>query len=276
MIDRTHKLPVKRQAQLLAIGRSTVYYKARPTPARDLELMRRIDRLHLQHPYAGARMMRDLLRLQGHQVGRRHVGTLMRKMGLAAVYRRPRTSDPHPGHKVYPYLLRDLTIERSNQVWAMDTSYIPMATGFVYLTAVIDVASRRVLAHRLATTLEASHAVDALEQAVARYGVPEIVNTDQGSQFTANAFTDTVLGYHAAISMDGRGAWRDNVFIERFWRTIKYEEVYLKAYENVAQARQSIARYIDWYNQGRPHSALQARTPMQAYDDLLPTLLLAA
>jgi putative transposase len=197
-------------------------------------------------------------------------------MGLEAIYRKPRTSDRHPGHKVYPYLLRDVVIERVNQVWALDTTYVPMARGFVYLTAVIDVASRCVLAHRVATTLEACHAVEALEQAFARYGTPEIVNTDQGSQFTAEVFTDAVLARKSNISMDGRGAWRDNVFVERLWRTIKYEEIYLKAYETVAQARQSIGGFLEWYNQGRPHSSVNTQPPMAAYQALLPAIKLAA
>ena len=238
MIDRNHTLPIKRQAELLSIGRSTVYYRPRPVSDADLQVMRRIDQIHLAHPTAGARMLRDILRREGFAIGRRHVATLMRRMGLEAIYRKPRTSDRHPGHKVYPYLLRDVVIERVNQVWALDTTYVPMARGFVYLTAVIDVASRCVLAHRVATTLEACHAVEALEQAFARYGTPEIVNTDQGSQFTAEVFTDAVLERGSKMSMDGRGAWRDNVFVERLWRTIKYEEIYLKAYDSVAEARQ--------------------------------------
>ncbi|MGB7300591.1 MAG: IS3 family transposase [Burkholderiaceae bacterium] len=276
MIDRTHKLPVTRQAELLNISRGTVYYLPRPTSAHDLHVMRRIDELHLVCPTAGSRMMRDLLRLEGIVIGRKHAGTLMRRMGIEAVYRKPRTSDQHPGHKVFPYLLRHLSIDQPNQVWAMDTTYVPMSSGFVYLTAVIDVATRTVLSHRLATTLEACHAVEALQVALRRYGAPEIVNTDQGSQFTAEEFTDTVLGSGSQISMDGRGAWRDNVFIERFWRTIKYEEIYLKAYDSVADARRGIAAFIDWYNTGRPHSSVGRVPPMQAYEKPQSTLKLAA
>ncbi len=276
MIDRNHTLPIKRQAELLSIGRSTVYYRARPVCDADLQVMRRIDQIHLAHPTAGARMLRDILRREGFAIGRRHVATLMRRMGLEAIYRKPRTSDRHPGHKVYPYLLRDVVIERVNQVWALDTTYVPMARGFVYLTAVIDVASRCVLAHRVATTLEACHAVEALEQAFARYGTPEIFNTDQGSQFTAEVFTDAVLARKSNISMDGRGAWRDNVFVERLWRTIKYEEIYLKAYDSVAEARLCIGRFIDWYNHGRAHSSVESRPPMAAYQALLPAIKLAA
>jgi putative transposase len=276
MIDRTHALPIQRQANLLGISRGSVYYRPRPIPPVDLQTMRRIDEIHLAHPTAGARMLRDLLRGEGFAIGRRHVATLMRRMGLAAIYRQPRTSDPHPGHRVFPYLLRNLAIERANQVWALDTTYIAMARGFVYLTAVVDVASRCVLAHRVATTLESCQAVEAIEQAFTRYGTPEIVNTDQGSQFTAEDFTNAVLERGSLMSMDGRGAWRDNVFVERLWRTIKYEEVYLKAYDSVAQAREGIGRFIDWYNRERPHSSVDKRPPMAAYLALLPALELAA
>ena len=225
---------------MLSIGRSTVYYRPRPVSDADLQAMRRIDAIHLAHPTAGARMLRDILCREGFAIGRRHVATLMRRMGLEAIYRKPRTSDKHPGHKVYPYLLRNVVIERVNQVWALNTTNVPMARGFVYLTAVIDVASRCVLAHRVATTLEACHAVEALEQALARYGTPEIVNTDQGSQFTAEAFTDVVVERGSELSMDGRGAWRDNVFVERLWRTIKHEEIYLKAYDSVATSDSTV------------------------------------
>jgi putative transposase len=276
MIDRTHALPIQRQANLLGISRGSVYYRPRPIPPVDLQTMRRIDEIHLAHPTAGARMLRDLLRGEGFAIGRRHVATLMRRMGLAAIYRQPRTSDPHPGHRVFPYLLRNLAIERANQVWALDTTYIAMARGFVYLTAVVDVASRCVLAHRVATTLESCQAIEAIEQAFTRYGTPEIVNTDQGSQFTAEDFTNAVLERGSLMSMDGRGAWRDNVFVERLWRTIKYEEVYLKAYDSVAQAREGIGRFIDWYNRERPHSSVDKRPPMAAYLALLPALELAA
>lgn len=276
MIDRSHKLPVTRQAKLLGISRGTVYYMPRPITPNDLRIMRRIDEIHTNNPVAGSRMMRDILRLEGILIGRKHVTTLMRRMGLEAVYRKPRTSDKHPGHKVLPYLLRNLLIDRPNQVWALDTTYVPMSSGFVYLTAVIDVATRALLAHRVATTLESCHAVEALEMAFARYGVPEIVNTDQGSQFTAQDFVNAVHGRGSLLSMDGRGAWRDNVFIERFWRTIKYEEIYLKAYDTVADARHGIATFIERYNVDRPHSAIGRIPPMQAYEKQLPTLKLAA
>jgi len=276
MIDRHHDLSIKRQTALLGISRGAAYYRPRPVSDIDLQIMCRIDRIHTDHPTSGARMLRDLLRREGFSIGRRHVATLMRRMGLQAIYRKPRTSDKHPGHKVFPYLLRDFKIERANQVWAMDTTYVAMARGFVYLTAVIDVASRALLAWRTATTLEACHAIDALEQAFAKYGTPEIVNTDQGSQFTADAFVAAVQKRKCAISMDGRGAWRDNVFIERFWRTIKYEEIYLKAYDSVLEARRGIERFMQWYNHGRPHSSVDKRPPIEAYHALLPALAQAA
>ena len=265
MIDRSHELPIARQARALGVARSSVYYKPRPVSAEDLKLMRRIDELHLEHPFAGARMLRDLLRREGVVVGRRHVATLMKRMGIAAIYRRPNASKPAPGHKIYPYLLRGVKIERPNHVWATDISYIPMRRGFVYLAAVVDVASRRVLAHRVSITMEAEFCVEALKEALAKHGRPEIFNTDQGSQFTGNEFTSVLLDAKIAISMDGKGAWRDNVFVERLWRSVKYEEVYLRAYDSVSEARASIAKYLAFYNERRPHSSLDARTPDEAY-----------
>jgi putative transposase len=276
MIDRAHPLPVSRQVKLVGISRSSAYYAPSPVSAADLALMRRIDELHLEHPFAGARMLMRLLKRESIAVGRKHVGTLMRKMGIEALYRKPNLSRKHLAHKIWPYLLRDRKIERSNQVFALDTTYVPMAQGFVYLTAVIDWASRRVLAHRVAITMEAEHAVAALEEAFAKYGLPEIVNTDQGSQFTSTVFTDAVLSRGIALSMDGKGSWRDNVFIERLWRSVKYEEIYLKAYESVGQARQSIANYLTWYNQQRPHSSLSDKTPDEAYFAMLPAMKTAA
>jgi putative transposase len=234
MIDRSHKLSITRQAELLGMSRGTVYYLPRPTSAEDLALMRRIDEMHLEHPFMGARQLRRQLDREGIHAGRRHIATLMRRMGIEALAPQPGTSKAQPGHKIYPYLLGKLAITRANQVWALDTTYIPMARGFVYLTAVVDVASRRVLAHKVAITLEACHAKEIIEQAFARYGTPEIVNTDQGSQFTAEEFTDAVLKQRCKLSMDGRGAWRDNVFVERLWRSVKYERVYLKAYDGVS------------------------------------------
>ncbi len=215
MIDSSHELPVRRQAKLLSISRGSVYYKARAVSVADLAIMRRIDELHLDHPFAGSRMLRDLLVGEGIAIGRRHVATLMKRMGIEALYRRPNTSRPAPGHKIYPYLLRGLAIERPNQVWAMDITYIPMARGFVYLAAVVDWFSRRVLSHRVSITMEADFCIDALEEALAKHGRPEIFNTDQGSQFTSTDFTGVLLDNAIAISMDGKGAWRDNVFVER-------------------------------------------------------------
>ncbi|WP_213309061.1 IS3 family transposase [Paraburkholderia sacchari] len=276
MIDRDHALPVTQQARLVGISRSSAYYQSRGVSEADLKLMRRIDELHLEHPFAGARMLARLLRREGIKVGRRHVSTLMKRMGVEALYRKPNTSRKHAAHRIWPYLLRNRKIDRANQVWALDTSYIPMARGFVYLTAVVDWASRRVLAHRVAITLESCHAVEALEEAFAKYGLPEIVNTDQGSQFTATEFTDAVLSRSVLLSMDGKGAWRDNVFVERVWRSVKYEEVYLKAYDSVSHARRSIGNYLNWYNQNRPHSRLADQTPDEAYFATLPAIKSAA
>ncbi len=276
MIDREHELSITRQAKLLEISRGTVYYLPRPVSPADLALMRRLDRLHLQHPFMGARMLRDQLARQGIHAGRRHVRTLMLRMGIEALAPQPGTSKAAPGHKIYPYLLRNLAITRSNQVWALDTTYIPMARRFVYLTAVVDVASRRVLAHKVAITLEAVHAKEVIEQAFARYGAPEIVNTDQGSQFTAEEFTRVVLAKGCKLSMDGRGAWRDNVFVERLWRSVKYERVYLKAYDSVSAAKADIADYFNWYNAKRPHASLERLTPDTVYFAKLPKLEQAA
>ena len=275
MIDRGHDLPLVRQAELLRLSRSTLYYEPRPVPAAELAMMRRIDELHLDYPFAGSRMLRDLLRGEGIAIGRERVAAMMRRMGLEALYRRPNTSKPADGHKIYPYLLRGLPVERPNQVWAMDITYIPMARGFVYLAAVVDWFSRRVLAWRLSITLEVEFCLDAVEDALARYGRPEIFNTDQGSQFTSAAFTGLLLDNTIAISMDGRGSWRDNVFVERLWRSVKYEEVYLRAYDSVGNARASLGRYLDFYNRTRPHSSLAARTPDRAYFDNLPLLAAA-
>ena len=276
MIDRDHELSITRQAKLLDISRGTVYYLPQPVSSADLALMRKLDELHLEHPFMGARMLRDQLLRQGIRAGRRHIRTLMLRMGIEALAPQPGTSKAAPGHKIYPYLLRKLAITRANQVWALDTTYIPMARGFVYLTAVVDVASRKVLAHKLAITLEAVHAKEVIEQAFARYGVPEIVNTDQGSQFTAPAFTDAVLAKGCKLSMDGRGAWRDNVFVERLWRSVKYERVYLKAYDSVSAARADIAEYLAWYNAHRAHSSLERLTPNEKYLAASPQLKQAA
>jgi putative transposase len=272
MIDRGHPLPIKRQAELVGISRGNVYYLPSAVPELDQRLMRRIDALNLAYPFAGSRMLRDMLAREGLEVGRRHVATLMRRMGIEALYRKPNTSKKQPGHKIYPYLLRGLTIDRANQVWATDITYIPMARGWVYLCAIVDWASRRVLAHRVSITMDAAFCVEALEEALSKYGQPEIFNSDQGSQFTSEAFSAALLKRGVQISMDGRGAWRDNVFVERLWRSIKYEEVYLHAYESVGQAKAGIAHYIDFYNSRRPHSSLDKSTPDEFYFATLPKL----
>jgi putative transposase len=265
MIDRSHELPLTRQAQVLKLSRSSLYYQPEPVSPADLAIMRRMDELHLDYPFAGSRMLRDLLRGEGVAIGRAHVITLMKRMGIEAIYRRPNTSKPAPWHKIHPYLLRGLTVDRPDQVWAMDISYIPMKRGFVYLAAVIDWFTRRVLAWRVSITMEVDFCIEAVEEAMARHGKPDIFNTDQGSQFTSAAFTGLLADNGVRISMDGKGAWRDNVFVERLWRSVKYEEVYLRAYDSVAAARASIGRYLDFYNRKRPHSSLGARTPDQAY-----------
>jgi putative transposase len=275
MIDREHDLPITRQATALNVSRGSVYYLPRPVSEADLAVMRRIDRLHLEFPFAGARMLRGLLAAEGSQIGRRHVKTLMRRMGIEALYRRPRTTKPEPGHKIYPYLLRGKEITRPNQVWAMDITYIPMARGFVYLAVVLDWFSRRVLSWRVSITMEAAFCVETLQDALAKHGKPEISNTDQGSQFTGTAFTGVLADHDIAISMDGKGAWRDNVFVERLWRSIKYEEVYLKAYDSVGEARTSIGRYLNFYNTQRPHSSLDGMTPDRAYFPPLPIRMAA-
>jgi len=219
-------------------------------------------------------MLRDFLNREGVAIGRRHVATLMRRMGIEALYRRPNTSKPAPGHKIYPYLLRGVKVERPNQVWATDITYIPMARGFVYLVAVVDWFTRRVLSHRVSITMEAGFCVEAVEDAIVKYGKPEIFNSDQGSQFTSEAFTGVLFDHKIAISMDGKGSWRDNVFVERLWKSVKYEEVYLKAYDTVAEARASLGQYLDFYNRQRPHTSLDRRIPDEAY--FHPTPLAAA
>jgi putative transposase len=276
MIDRNHELPIKRQAELVGISRGNVYYLPRAASEADQRLMKRIDTLNLAHPFAGSRMLRDLLNREGFEVGRRHVATLMQCMGIEALYRKPNTSKKCPGRTVYPYLLRELKIERANQVWATDITYIPMACGWVYLCAIVDWASRRVLSHRVSISMDASFCLEVLEEAFTRYGQPEIFNTDQGSQFTSEDFTGRLKDRGVRISMDGKGAWRDNVFVERLWRSIKYEEVYLHAYDSVGQAKVGIARYIDFYNARRPHSSLDKQTPDEFYFATLPAIKRAA
>ena len=272
MIDRQHPLPITRQCRLVAVARSSVYYTPRPVPVGDLALMRQLDELHLRYPFAGSRLLRGLLRLQGVGVGRKHVATLMRRMGMEALYRHPRTTQPHPGHQVFPYLLRSLAITAPNQVWAMDLTYIPMRRGFLYLVAVLDWATRRVLAWRLSNTLTTDCCLDALETAIQHHGCPGILNTDQGSQFTSGAFVGAVHDHGIALSMDGRGAWRDNLFIERLWKTVKYEEVYLQAYHSISEVRKGLTLWFDRYNLRRRHQGLDNRTPDEVYWSTLPTV----
>jgi putative transposase len=270
MINRSDKLPVVRQCELLNLSRSSVYYRPQPVSESDLALMRRIDELHLNHPFAGARMLRDRLRLEGIRVGRRHVSTRMKKMGIEALYRRPNTSRKHPQNPVFPYLLRGLGTIRANQVWAMDITYIPMRKGFVYLAAVLDWATRRVLSWRLSNSLTTDFCIEAVEAAIQRHGTPEIFNTDQGSQFTSTEFVDLIQGQGIRVSMDGKGRWVDNVFVERLWKSVKYEEVYLHAYDSVSQARQGLQSYFKFYNERRPHSSLDGQTPDSVYFNSLP------
>ncbi len=267
MIERGAEVPVKRQAELLELSRSSVYYTPRPVSERDLLLMRRLDELHLELPFYGSRKLAAALRREGHAVGRRHVATLMRRMGIEALYRRPRTSIPARGAAIYPYLLSGLAIERPNQVWASDITYLPMAHGFMYLVAILDVASRKVLAFRLSNTLTADFCVAALEEALAKFGGPEIFNTDQGSQFTSDEWIKVLKDAGVAISMDGKGRWIDNVFIERLWRSVKYEEVYLHAYTNGTEARTALTRYFSFYNARRSHQSLEYQTPDEVYFD---------
>ena len=270
MIDREHTLPLTRQSQILELSRSSLYYEAVPISDRDFELMRIIDEIHLKRPYMGSRSIRDQLEGMGHQVGRQHVRTLMRKMGITALYRKPRLSKPHPDHKIYPYLLRGLEISRANHVWCTDITYIPMARGFCYLVAIMDWASRKVLAWRLSNTLDCSFCTEALEEAIRKFGTPEIFNTDQGSQFTSGAFTGILESHHIAISMDGKGRWLDYAFIERLWWSVKYQDVYLKAYSSIAEARKGLSVYFEFYNSQRRHQSLDRRTPDDVYWSTLP------
>ena len=270
MIDRTHPLPVTRQCRVLGLARSTAYYRPAPVSPDDLALMRRIDELHLMHPFAGARMLRDLLRQEGRRIGRKRVGSLMAKMGIEALYRKPNTSKKENGAHIHPYLLRDLSVDRPNQVWAADITYIPMRRGFLYLVAVIDWFSRKVLAWRVANTLSTDFCLDAVREAIWRYGTPEIFNTDQGSQFTSADFIGLLKAHDIRISMDGKGCWRDNVFVERLWRTLKYEEVYLRAYDSVPEAKGHLNTYLTFYNTRRPHQTFDGQTPDAIYFAGLP------
>lgn len=270
MIDKEHQLPIAKQCHILEISRASIYYVPAPVRDKDRELMCAIDEIHLEDPCLGSRGMKSALKRMGYKVGRIHVRTLMRKMGIEAIYKKPRLSKPHPGHKVYPYLLRGLDITEANTVWCADITYIPMARGFCYLVAVMDWASRKVLSFRLSNTLDTSFCIEALEEALRNYGTPDIFNTDQGSQFTSLKFTNILTERGIKISMDGQGRWRDNIFIERLWKTVKYNEVYLKAYETIAHARKELAKFFDRYNARRPHQGLNDRTPDEAYWATLP------
>jgi putative transposase len=265
MIDRNAELSIARQCELLELPRSTAYYKPVEVSEADLALMRIIDELHLKYPFAGSRMLRDLLNQSGHIVGRRHVRTLMRRMGIEALYRRPNTSRRRAGNQICPYLLRDLPVVRSNQVWACDITYIPMHRGFAYLIVVLDWYSRRILSWRLSNTLTTDFCLEAVEEAMSRYGRPEIFNTDQGCQFTSSEFIDLLKANGIRISMDGKGCWRDNVFVERLWRTIKYEQVYLRAYRSMDDAKMHLKEYVEFYDCIRPHRSLDGRTPDAVY-----------
>jgi putative transposase len=268
LLDRDHgKLSIRRQCTLLSVARSGVYRPPRPANDVDLSLMRRIDELFTAWPFLGSRRMAAMLRADGYGINRKHVQRLMRRMGIAALGPKPRTTKPAPGHKIFPYLLRGLAIDRPNQVWATDITYVPIGRGFLYLVAVIDWASRAVLAWRLSNTMDVSFCISALEEALARFGKPEIFNTDQGSQFTSAAFTGTLAAAGIRISMDGRGRWMDNVFIERLWRSLKYEDIYLKGYGDGREARDGIGAWIAFYNTRRPHQALANRTPMAVWRD---------
>jgi putative transposase len=276
MIDKNAKLPITQQCKMLGLSRSGVYYKPVPINPKDLELMRQIDEIHLSFPFYGSRNIRDELWIHGYDVGRDRVRRLMRLMGVEALYSKPKTSKAHPGHKKYPYLLRGLSITRPNQVWAADITYIPMPKGFCYLLAIIDWASRMVLSWRLSNTLDSSFCVEALEEAISIYGCPEIFNTDQGSQFTSEEFTKSLSTRGISISMDGKGRWRDNVFIERLWRSVKYEDIYLKSYGSMKEVKRGLTKYFRFYNQKRWHQNFDRRTPAMVYFNTFPQRQVAA
>jgi putative transposase len=272
MINREHPLPITKQCRLLNLCRSGIYYMSVPVSEKDRDLMRLIDKIHLEFPFLGSRGIRNELLDKGYKVGRSHIRTLMRKMGVEAIYKKPRLSEPHPGHTIYPYLLRGLSITTGNAVWSTDITYIPMAKGFCYLVAIMDWASRKVLSWKLSNTLDNSFCIKALEEAILCYGVPQIFNSDQGNQFTSDAFTGILKNHNVRISMDGRGRWMDNVLIERLWKSVKYEEVYLKAYSSIAEARNELAKYFDRYNKRRRHQGLDDMTPDVVYWNTIPKL----
>jgi len=265
MIKPNAELSLSRQSQLLGVSRSSLYYRPRPDSPREADLLKRLDRIFTEHPIYGSRRLRVMLAREGIEVGRRHIRRLMKKLGLWAITPKPDTSRPHPEHKIYPYLLRGRVIDRPNQVWATDITYIPMQKGFLYLVAILDWATRRVLAWRLSNTLTADFCVAALQEAIARYGNPEIFNTDQGSQFTSEEFTGVLKAHAIRVSMDGRGRCHDNIFVERLWWTVKHEWVYLRPTANGIEQKRSLIECFDWYNRRRPHQSLSWQTPDEAY-----------
>jgi putative transposase len=269
MIDKEDSLPVTRQCEILKLSRSGIYYTPVPISAGDMELMRQIDEIHLLYPFYGSRNIRNELWGKGYDIGRDRVRRLMRRMGIEALYVKPRLSLSHPGHVKYPYLLRGLEITKANHVWSTDITYIPMARGFCYLVAIMDWASRMVLAWRLSNTLDSAFCVDALEEAITKYGCPDIFNTDQGSQFTAEAFTNILRSNSIGISMDGKGRWRDNVFIERLWKSVKYEDIYLKAYASMSEVKKGLTNYFKFYNEKRWHNNFDKKTPAMVYFNTL-------
>lgn len=276
MVDPDHEhLSILRQCELLGVNRSSFYYQPRPEDGEELTLMRLIDEQFLETPFYGTRRMTAHLRQAGHEVNRKRVMRLMRKMGISAIYPKPKTSQPHPDHKIYPYLLKDMVIDRPNQVWSTDITYLPMARGFMYLVAIMDWYSRKVLSWRVSNSLEVGFCLEALEDALDRYGSPEIFNSDQGSQFTSESFTNILKNRGVQISMDGRGRCYDNIFIERLWRTVKRECLYLHAFENGSALRAGLSKWFLWYNQVRPHQSHQYRTPDQVYREGLVELMAA-
>ena len=270
MIDKKHALPLTKQSKILDLSRSSLYYQPVEICEYDLNMMSLIDEIHLRYPFYGSRRIRDELLDNGFHVSRGRVSNFMKKMAIEALYRKPRLSKPHPSHRVYPYLLRGMQIDRANQVWATDITYIPLSKGYVYLVAIMDWASRKVLSWKLSNTLDASFCIDALEEAIEKFGCPAIFNSDQGSQFTSEAFTTKLKDHGIRISMDGRGLWLDNVFIERLWRSVKYEEVYLKGYDSIAVARKELREYFDFYNKRRRHRGINKRFPHEVYWNTLP------
>jgi putative transposase len=269
MIDKEHPLPLTRQCKILDLSRSGVYYVPVLVSDKDRRLMDLIDRIHLDEPFLGTRGIRNALWDRDHKVGRGHVRTLMRKMGIEALYQKPRLSKPHPGHTSYPYLLKGVGITEANKAWASDITYIPMAKGFCYLVAIMDLASRKVLSWRVSNTLDTSFCIEALEEAIQAYGTPEIFNTDQGSQFTSDDFTGILKRHGIRISMDGKGRWIDNVFIERLWKSVKYQDIYIKEYRSIGELRIGLKRWFDRYDRRR-HQGLDDRAPNEVYWSTLP------